>query len=241
MDWRSCVRLVCVVRTGSGRAPAPARGRGHGDRGLLDGERRVGRDGHGRCGLEGLAGLRGERAEVDGVELAGLVVDRGGRRGAAAPIIETMRPEDAATTAVRRPTLDIWSDAAWAMVLSGVMGRRAARWRARVVLTVTVALLDACEVSCRVRVEESPGLADRSPSGFTPRALSPAPGSGSPSLSSGRRASRGDRVRRSARGLRQMGIPTEQDDRTGALGKSHVPITTERRSPHHRRSRRSGR
>src|SRR5690606_15332667 len=60
--------------------------------------------------------------------------------GAAAPIIETMRPDEAATTAVRRPAVDIWVDAAWAIELSGVTGRRAARWRARVVLTVTLCL-----------------------------------------------------------------------------------------------------
>jgi hypothetical protein len=56
---------------------------------------------------------------------------------AVGPNIETISPDDAATTAVRRPTVPIWSEAAEASSVSGVDGRRAARWRARVVLTVT--------------------------------------------------------------------------------------------------------
>ena len=81
-----------------------------------------------------------------------------GAASAAVTPMETTRPDEAAITAVRRPTVPAFAVTDSAMVDRGVFARTAARCRPLMRLDKTWTSLDAYEVSCRVRVGgRSPG------------------------------------------------------------------------------------
>jgi hypothetical protein len=86
-------------------------------------------------------------------------------------------------TAPPRPMTPICPVTAFVNDESGVFDRTGARWRAEA-RVVTVNLSDAYEVSCRVRVGESPGRwitqTSSNRPGFTPRSVSRRPECGSP-------------------------------------------------------------
>ena len=98
------------------------------------------------------------------------------------PMLAT-RPEDIARTTPPRPIVPTCSVTALDNDERGVFDRTGARWRAGT-RVVTVNLSDACEVSCRVRVGETPGRWTAQLSndrlGFTPRSVSRRPECGSP-------------------------------------------------------------